>query len=77
MENTDIQWIKYELEKSNKTQEKIFEKIDKLSLDINKTNINVAKLSTAFKIKSSVWGLLGGSIPIFITILIYLLRSLI
>ena len=66
----DNNFIRYELERINKNQEKIFEKIDAI-------HINIATLDTSLKIKSSIWGLLGGAIPVCITLCIYIIKCLI
>ena len=59
-------WLRYELERLNDNQEKIFEKIDKIHIDI-------AILKTSLKIQSSLYGIIGGSIPVCVTLIIKLL----
>ena len=58
-------WLRYELERLNDNQEKIFEKIDKIHIDI-------ATLKTSLKIQSSIWGIIGGAIPLCVTVIVKL-----
>ena len=51
-----------------KDREWIDDKFESLRREIVKVQIDIATL----KVKSGIWGLIGGSIPILITLLIYL-----
>ena len=51
-----------ELERFNRTQDKLNKKLDKVIVDI-----------ATLKVKSGLWGLLGGTMPILIALMIWLL----
>ena len=53
MENND--WLRFELQRLNHSVDEVKQEVQKISIDL-------AKL----KIKSGIWGLLGGAIPIAI-----------
>jgi len=59
----------------NDTIERIYNKIDDIHKDISEASVLLARLETAFKIKSGIWGLLGGLIPVVIALACLLIKS--
>ena len=55
-----------ELERFNKNQDKFDKKLDKVIIDI-----------ATLKVKASIWGALGGMVPILIAIIVWIIRSFI
>jgi len=67
-ENDWNEWSKYvlkELERLGNSYEKLDARMDKMSNEI-----------TSLKVKSGVWGLIGGAIPVAIGIGVWLIRTL-
>jgi hypothetical protein len=65
------EWSKHvlmELERLNTQQEEMGEQVTEL-------RIQLSKLDVAFKIKSGIWGLIGGAIPVALALIIWLVRS--
>lgn len=49
-----------------------FKKIDDIDGKVDKIFITLAELKTELKLKSGVWGFIGGAIPVLITLAIAL-----
>lgn len=86
MNGKDIKWLSKKLDEQRDTQKEIFSKIDGLHNKIDKKHIEVldrisdvdkcvASLQTEVRIKSGVWGTLGGAIPVGITIAIMAIKG--
>jgi hypothetical protein len=72
-------WSNYviaELKRIGNTQEYMKEKQDSMNNTVTELRISVAKLDTQFKVKSSIWGLIGGALPIIIILGIWLIKGL-
>jgi len=71
MESNDNGWKEYkqlvmaELKRFNSYQEKLDKKLDKIIVDI-----------ATLKVKSGIWGFLGGALPVLIIVLVWIVRSL-
>jgi len=59
----------------NETINRIYDKIDDIHSDVGDIAVKLARLETAFKIKSGMWGLLGGMVPVLIIIGCYLIKN--
>jgi len=76
MENDEMtngwhEWSKHvlkELERLNDSYEKIEDKLNNLCL-------NYASFKSEMKVKSSMWGAVGGIIPIVVLIVVYLITK--
>ena len=65
--NRWTEWSKFVL----KELERLNDCYESLNKNLNKMNVEIAKL----KVKSGVWGLVGGAIPVAIGLAIWLLKS--
>lgn len=70
-ENKKIYHLSKELERQDNVDVLLFEKIDKILDAVNKTNIEIAGL----KVKSGIWGAIGGTIPIVIIVLFMIIKG--
>lgn len=59
----------------NETVNRIYDKVDETDKKVNDIAVSLARLETAFKIKSGIWGLLGGLIPLLIAVVWYFIKS--
>lgn len=71
IENGNNNWKEYkklvmsELKRFNDYQEKLDKKLDKIIVDI-----------ATLKVKSGIWGFLGGALSVLIIILVWLMKGL-
>lgn len=66
-----------ELERLNDNQEKMGKDIATLRSDIAVLTTNIATLKTELKLKSGVWGALGGLIPVCVAVGLWIIQQLI
>lgn len=72
---TQDDWTHYsmhilnELDRLNKQQEELANQVTNL-------RIQISQIDTAFKIKSGIWGLMGGAVPVIVSLLIWMFRNL-
>ena len=51
-------------------------KIDSITKDIAKSNMETAKAISGLKSKSGTWGMIGGAMPILVAMLVYLANKM-
>ena len=64
-----------ELKRMSKAQERMNETQNIINGTVTDLRISVAKLDTQFKAKFSLWGLIGGAIPVVIILGIWLIKG--
>lgn len=65
------------IENQKNCSNKLSMKIDSLHEKINQYITNQKVFEKEMKIKSGIWGVIGGSFPILITLLIYFLQTIV
>lgn len=65
-----------ELERLNDTQEKMGKDISTLRSDLAVLNTSIATLQTELRLKSGVWGAIGGLIPVCVILGVWLVQYL-